>query len=170
MAFPSVWRVHLKALPHYDPAYAYDERYNYEDDWTSDPNYRRAVRHFRTYDREGFVVPQGRHNDFIAWLVRTLRVAFSLRVLREPDLHVSSRTSEDAAFLTAGGKPKLKVQPDAVVLPHALDTDREHNIRLDQGDVLPELVVEVLSYSTEDNDLGGGNGACMLRWASGSTC
>ncbi len=78
------------------------------------------------------------------------------------------------AFLTAGGKPKLKVQPDAVDLPHALDTDREHsrrehNICLDQGDALPELVVEVLSYSTEDNDLGG-NGACMLSWASGSTC
>ena len=155
LAFPSVWRVHLEALPHYDSAYAYDERYDYEDDWTSDPNYRRAVRHFRTYDREGFVVPQVRHNDFIAWLVRTLRVAFGLRVLREPDLHVSPRTSEEAAFLTAGGKPKLKVQPDAVVLPHALDMDREHNIRLDQGDALPELVVEVLSYSTEDNDLGG---------------
>ena len=160
LAFPSVWRVHLEALPHYDSAYAYDERYDYEDDWTSDPNYRRAVQHFRTYDREGFVVPQGRHNDFIAWLVCTLRAAFGLRVLREPDLHVSPRTSEDAAFLTAGGKPKLKVQPDAVVLPQALDTDREHskrehNIRLDQGDALPDLVVEVLSYSTEDNDLEG---------------
>ena len=160
LAFPSVWRVHLEALPHYDAAYAYDERYDYEDDWTSDPNYRRSVQHFRTYDREGFVVPQVRHNDFIAWLVRTLQAAFGLRVLREPDLHFSSRTSADAAFLTAGGTPKLKVQPDAVVLPHALDTDREHskkehNIRLDQGDALPELVVEVLSYSTEDNDLGG---------------
>ena len=159
LAFPSVWRVHLEALPHYDSAYAYDERYDYEDDWTSDPNYRRAVQHFRTYDREGFVVPQVRHNNFIAWLVRTLQAAFGLRVLREPDLHVSSRTSEDAAFLTASGKPKLKVQPDAVVLPQALNTDREHskrehNIRLDQGDALPELVVEVLSYSTEDNDLG----------------
>ena len=159
LAFPSVWRAHLEALPHYDPAYAYDERYDYENDWTSDPDYRGSVKHFRAYDRKGFVVPQGRHNDFIGWLVRTLQAAFGLRVLREPNLHFLPRTSEDVAFLTAGGKPKSKVQPDAVVLPQALDTDRErsqreHNIHLDNGDALPELVVEVLSYSTEDNDLG----------------
>ena len=90
-------------------------------------------------------------------------------MLREPNLHFPPRTSEDVVFPTAGGKPKLKVQPDAVDLPHALDTDREHNIRLDQDDDLPEQVVEVSPYSTEDNDLGG-NGACMLSWASGSTC
>ena len=160
LAFPSVWRIHLESLPHYDAAYAYDERYDYEDDWTLDPNYRSAVQHFRTYDREGFVVPQGRHNDFIGWLVPTLQAAFGLRVLREPDLHFSPRTSVDVAFLTAGGNPKLKVQPNAVVLPQALDSDRERSkrerkIRLDQGDALPDLVVEVLSYSTEDNDLEG---------------
>ncbi len=159
LAFPSVWRAHLEALPHYNPAYAYDERYDYENDWTSDSDYRGSVKHFRAYDREGFVVPQGRHNNFIGWLVRTLQAAFGLRVLREPNLHFLPRTSEDVAFLTAGGKPKIKVQPDAVVLPQALDTDRErsqreHNIHLDNGDALPELVVEVLSYSTEDNDLG----------------
>ena len=175
LAFPSVWRIHLESLPHYDAAYAYDERYDYEEDWTSDPDYRRAVKHFRTCDREGFVVSQGRHNDFITWLVRTLRAAFGLRVLREPDLHVSPRTSEDAAFLTAGGNPKLKVQPDAVVLPQALDTDREHsqrehNIRLDRGDPLPDLVVEVLSVRHRGQRPGGGNGTCMQRWASGSTC
>ena len=171
LAFLSMWRTHLEALPHYDPTYAYDERYDYEDDWISDPDYRRSIPHFRTCDRESFIEPQVRHNDFIAWLVRTLQAAFGLRVLREPDLHCSLQASEDVAFLTAGGQPKLKVQPDAVVLSHALDTDREyskreHNIRLDQSDALPGLVVEVLSYSTEDNDLGG-DGVCMLRWTSG---
>ena len=79
LAFPSVWRAHLEALPPYDPAYACDERYDHEDDWTSDPDYRGSVPHFRTCDREGFVVPQERHNDFIAWLARTLQAAFGLQ-------------------------------------------------------------------------------------------
>ena len=159
LAFPSVWCVHLEALPHSDPAYAYDERYDYEDDGTSAPAYRGSVQHFRASDREGFVVPQGRHNAFIGWWVRTLQAAFGRRVLREPNLHCAPGTGEDAAFLTAGGKPKLKVPPDAVVLSHALARDRErsrreHNIHLDQGDALPELVVGVLSSSTGDNDPG----------------
>ena len=49
LAFLSVWRAHLEALPPYDPAYACDERYDHEDDWTSDPDYRGSVPHFRAY-------------------------------------------------------------------------------------------------------------------------
>ena len=36
---PDQWRAHLETLTHYDPEYVYDEGHEYEDDWTTDPDY-----------------------------------------------------------------------------------------------------------------------------------
>ena len=56
---PDQWRAHLEALPHYDPEYVYDEGHEYEDDWTTDPDYCWDGNHLHwcIFDEEGFLTP-----------------------------------------------------------------------------------------------------------------
>ncbi|MCY4520054.1 MAG: Uma2 family endonuclease [Caldilineaceae bacterium] len=154
------WQAHLQALPHHDPDHVYDPGHEYERDWTTDPTYRRdGVRLYR-FDREGFLMPHGSfHSRFIDLVLQTLCLVLGRRVCREPDLHFPSRLGEDLGLLTQGGEPRKLVVPDLAVMPPSWTlvearerTVEERIIRVDGDDPAPELVVEVVSPTTEAKD------------------
>lgn len=154
------WQAQLQSLSHYDPDHVYDPGHEYDEDWTTDPTYRRdGVRLYR-FDREGFLIPHGSfHSRFIDLGLRTLCLVLGRRVCQEPDLHYPSRLGEDLGLLTQGGELRRCVVPDLAVMPPSWTlteprerTVQERIIRMDGGDPAPELVVEVVSRSTEAKD------------------
>lgn len=154
------WQACLQTLSHYDPDHVYDPGHEYEEDWTTDPTYRRdGVRLYR-FDREGFLMPPGSfHSRFIDLVLQTLCLVLGRRVCREPDLHFPSRLGQDLGLLTQGSEPCRRVVPDLAVMPSSWTlaearerTVDERIIRMDGGDPAPELVVEVVLRSTEAKD------------------
>lgn len=156
----SAWQERLRLLSHYDPDYVYDPGYEYEEGWTTDPAYRRdRVRLYR-FNSEGFLMPPGSfHSRFLDLVLQTLCLVLGRRVCREPDLHYPSAIGEELDLFTQGGTPRNLTVPDLAVMPRSwtLTEERERTveeriIRWDEGDPSPELVVEVLSGSTEAKD------------------
>jgi hypothetical protein len=154
------WQAHLQALPHHDPDYIYDPGHEYEEDWTTDPAYRRDGVRLYQFDREGFLMPPGSfHSRFIDLLLQTLCLVLGRRVCREPDLHFPARLGEDLGLWTQGGEPRRLAVPDLAVMPPSwtLTEARERTvderiIHMDGDDPAPELVVEVVSRSTAAKD------------------
>ncbi|MYC62959.1 MAG: Uma2 family endonuclease [Caldilineaceae bacterium SB0661_bin_34] len=156
----SAWQAQLEALSHHDPDYIYDPGHEYAEDWTTDPAYRRdGVRLYR-YDREGFLMPPGSfHSRFIDLVLQTLCLVLGRRVCREPDLHFPARLGADLCLLTQEGELRRRVVSDLAVMPRSwtLTEARERTvderiIHMDEDDPAPELVVEVVSRSTEAKD------------------
>lgn len=154
------WQEYLQSLSHHDPDHVYDPGHEYDEDWTTDPTYRRdGVRLYR-FDREGFLIPHGSlHSRFIDLVLRTLCLVLGRRVCREPDLHYPSRLGKNLGLLTQGGESRKLAVPDLAVMPPSwtLTEARERTvderiIRMDGDDPAPELVVEVVSRSTEAKD------------------
>ncbi len=86
-------------------------------------------------------------------------VVLGRRMCREPDLHYPSRLGKDLGLLTQGGEPRKLAVPDPVVMPPSwtLTEARERTVDeriicMDENDPAPELVVEVVSRSTEAKD------------------
>ena len=158
LLLPDVWQAHLHGLPHHDPSYAYDELYEYEDDWTTDPNYAGRVSRASEYDKDGFAVPTGsRHQDLITFLKWVLAAFLGSRAVREPELYIPVEISETLKLHTESGRLKGLYKPDLLVLADPLDTERErarseYEIRMDRGHPAPVLAVEVLSDTSEQRD------------------
>ena len=160
LLWPDVWQDHLRRLPHYDPAYAYDELYEYEEDWTTDPNYGGRVDTALEYNKDGFAVSAGsRHQDIITFLKWVLSTFLGARVVREPELYIPVAISETLELYTESGRLKDMYKPDLLVLPNALEpgrerTRREHEVRMDKGHPAPLLAIEVLSDTSMIRDSG----------------
>ena len=155
---PDAWQAHLHSLSHHDPSYAYDELYEYEDDWTTDPHYAGRVSQAWEYDQDGFAVSAGsRHQDLITFLRWVLSTFLGSRVVREPELHIPVAISETLELYTESGRLRSMYKPDLLVLPNPLETERErarseYEVRMDRGHPAPVLAVEVLSDTSEQRD------------------
>ena len=155
------WRERLKLLSHHDPDYAYDPGYEYQEDWTTDADYRRDGVRLYCFDGAGrLVMPTGSfHGQVIEWLLQTLCRVLGHRVCKEPDLHYAASVSKALQQFTEAGEPRTLKAPDLVVMPPSWTlaeprerTVEERIIRLDRGDPLPELVAELVSKSNRGKD------------------
>ncbi|MCY4519157.1 MAG: Uma2 family endonuclease [Caldilineaceae bacterium] len=155
------WRAHLQRLAHYDPEFHYDPGHEYEEDWTTDADYQQGGVRLYRYGEEGLLImPHGSfHSRLIDLMLRTLCLVLGHRVCREPDLHHPDWVSAELGQLTASEEartrrvPDLAVMPESWTLPEARErTVAERIIRLDRGDPVPELVVEVVSRSNDNKD------------------
>lgn len=155
------WREHLQLLSHHDPDYAYDPGHEYQEDWTTDADYRRDGVRLYCFDGEGrLVMPTGSfHGKLIEWLLQTLCRVLGHRVCKEPDLHYAAAVGEALRQFTEAGEPRTLKAPDLAVMPPAWTlaeprerTVEERIIRLDRGDPPPELVAEVVSKSNRGKD------------------
>lgn len=162
---PEEWQAYLRSLPHYDPAYVYDEGHEYDFDWTTDPDYSGVGKRCE-YDAEGFVSPDLASHDLVIYRVlsallslfgRDVRNLSDTRVQKEPDLYFSVALGRDLGLLTDGGNVKEMVTPDVVVAPQgaSFPENREIVLRGDEPDPVPAMVVEVSSPSTGGWDLNG---------------
>ncbi len=156
----ALWRAGLARLSHYDPDYEYDVVHEYEHDWTTDPDYGCDGIYLLDYDDDGFVSPEAsRHLLLIAAIVHTLCDALGNRAVHEMEVHYLPELGEALGLLTGEGKGKSYVKPDLTVLPpeHALPPDWERGkwrraLNLELGDPIPELVVEIVSPTSERRD------------------
>lgn len=157
------WQCYIEGLHHYNPDYPYDVNHEYLDDWTSDPDYAVDAVSIREYDGNGvrlYTEPGGlsKIQTSAEHAVGTLlgnRVAWGFRVFFDEEVAM------DLDLITGQGIPKNAVVPDLVVLPRQMelppDQERpfdDRSLRVDRGDPVPELVMEVLSRGTADKDLG----------------
>ena len=159
---PAAWREHLEALPHYDPDYVYDEGHEYEDEWTTDPDYCAddAYLHWCVFDEEGFLMPPpSEHRALIEAGQDILGdVLEPGRILDEPDYHYPEALGRAAGLRTEGGAVQIKVQPDLAVLPEGWDDGqlpKSRTLHTDGNHPVPDLIVEIASPSTAARDWGG---------------
>ena len=148
------WRNHIQTLPHYDHDYAYDITHEYGIDWTTDSDYMPEVgrMHFNEND---ILTPQtNRHRTLQSEALPTL-----VESQAEHDLTV---TAEPAMTFVSFTYPKSMIRPDLAVLPWSSPPpgrdpeDALYNIRINEGDPAPLLVVEITSPgSTRTGDLRG---------------
>ena len=162
---PEDWQAYLQRLPHYDPAYVYDEGHEYDLDWTTDPDYSGVGKRCE-YDEEGFVSPDLASHDLVIYRVlsallalfgRDVRNLSDTRVQKEPDLYFPAALGRELGLFTDGGNVKEMVTPDVVVAPEGevFPENREIALGGDQPDPVPAMVVEVKSPSTGGWDLNG---------------
>ena len=157
------WQRHITSLFHYNPDYPYDVNHEYLEDWTSDPDYVVDAVSIREYDGNGvrlYIEPKdvaelqygAEHavNDLLG-----NRVAWGFRVFFDEEVAM------DLNLITGQGIPKNAVVPDLVVLPKEMELPpdqtrpfEDRSLRVDRGDPVPELVMEILSRGTAEKDLG----------------
>lgn len=159
---PEVWREHLAALPHHDPAYIYDEGHEYEVEWTTDPDYCAddAYLHWCVFDEEGFLnPPPSEHRSLIeAGLAVLGDILEADRILDEPDYFYPETLGRAVDLRTEGGAVQTKVQPDLAVLPEGWNDGRlpkSRILRADGSHPVPELIISITSPSTAARDWGG---------------
>lgn len=155
------WQARLQRLSHHDPEFTYDPGHEYEEDWTTDADYRQDGVRLYQYNGDGhLIMPHGSfHSRFLDLVLQTLCLVLGRRVCREPDLHYPAWLGEELGQLTESGEPRTRRSPDLAVMPESwtLSEERERTvderiIRLDEGDPAPELVLEVVSRSNEGKD------------------
>ena len=159
---PAAWRAHLATLPHYNPDYVYDEGHEYEDEWTTDPDYCWDGNHLHwcVFDEEGFLTPPpSEHRALIEAGKDVLGdVLEPGRILDEPDYHYPEALGREAGLRTEGGAVQTKVQPDLAVLPEGWDDGqlpKSRVLRVDADHPVPELIVAIASPGTAARDRGG---------------
>ena len=151
------WRAHLEALPHHDAGYDYDIAHEYEEDWTSDPDYGDDIRR----------IPHTLHGDLDTQCVQDhicLQDAGHRLVAKSPagaSGRLATLLERRLAFAGVDWWPTAnrQVRPDLAVLdldrlPDGRDEDdaRRH-IRMDKDDPAPLLIMEITSpNSTRDRD------------------
>ena len=149
LAHPQAWWSHVRSLLHYDPGYRYDVTHEYEDDWTTDPDYPGEIRRLphnedgvpdmsRQQNRHRELMTDGR--DSLNQTLHTDRTDSSLVAVSEPIL-----TFRDLPLTY----PNVQARPDlAVVDTDTLPLDRDdalYHIHMEAGDPAPVLVVEITS-------------------------
>ena len=139
------WWAAIRALEQYDPAYPYDPAYEYDDYYTTDPDYGAEGVNYVTTEPHKFSLASFK----VAADVRRGRCA-----RREFTVYLSDAVKQalgpDHEF-----KDKGHLIPDVAVLPGEFPpgTPFPLDCRLDT-DPPPLLVLEVLSASTWQTDLG----------------
>ena len=154
-----VWKEGLARLPHYKADYPYDPVHEYERDWTTDPDYAVGIK-FLDYDKDGFLTPDTAfHVPLMSDLSMTLCDGYGNRATHNLELRYEEQIARTLGRLTADQKPKTQVEPDLAVLADAYTLPegvvRGNSTRvldLTAGDPLPDLVVEIVSSSSEDRD------------------
>ncbi|MDE0673190.1 MAG: Uma2 family endonuclease [Caldilineaceae bacterium] len=153
------WFRGLEELDHHDPEYDYDVAHEYEDDWTTDPDYGVAGVDLCEFDEDGVIIlPDPRAGRIQYRMCDTACDALGNRV--EIETHVHYRPPGAGR----GGRRRVKrVRPDLMVLPSALELPPEEDLdpddkpdralRLHEGDPPPELVLEILSEGGAQRDL-----------------
>ena len=153
------WLRGLGELDHHDPEYEYDVAHEYEDDWTTDPDYGVAGVDLCEYDKDGMIIlPDPRAGRVQHGTSDTVCDALGNRVEIETHVHYRLPGAE------RGRRRRVKrVRPDLMVLPPALELPPEEDLdpddkpdrtlRLHEGDPAPELVLEILSEGGALRDL-----------------
>ena len=157
------WQRHIVSLFHHNSDYPYDINHEYLQDWTSDPDYVVDAVSIREYDGNGVRLHadpglvsgvQTSAEQAVGTLLGN-RVAWGFRVF------FGEEVAMDLDLITGQGIPKNVVVPDLVVLPRQKELPEgqerpveDRSLRLDRGDPVPELVLEILSRGTADHDLG----------------
>lgn len=153
------WLRGLGELDHHDPEYEYDVAHEYEDDWTTDPDYGIAGVDLCEYDKDGMIIlPDPRAGRVQHGTSDTVCDALGNRVEIETHVHYRLPGAE------RGRRRRVKrVRPDLMVLPPALELPPEEDLdpddkpdrtlRLHEGDPAPELVLEILSEGGALRDL-----------------
>lgn len=154
LANPEAWRAELARLDHYAPEYAYDPGHEYEHDWTTDHLYvfEDLVLSRMEYDRDGFVSRiEMRHKLLQVAIAATLSALLAGRgrqAVVEPRLYFDSDT-----YVGDVVRPDVAVSPLPSEPPAGRDEDTTYNIRLEEGDPVPDMVMEITSPSSRHNDL-----------------
>lgn len=153
LANPEAWRAELARLDHYEPDYDYDPGHEYGHDWTTDHLYVAEALVRLEYDRDGFATRiEGRHTLLqvaVAATLRTLLAGRGLAVVKEPRLYFDS-----LAYNGDVVRPDVAVSPMPAELPPGRDEeDATYNIRLEQGDPAPHLVMEITAPGSRHKDL-----------------
>lgn len=152
----------MATLPHYDPDYVYDEGHEYEDEWTTDPDYCWDGNHLHwcVFDEEGFLIsPPPEHRALIEAGKDILGdVLEPGRILDEPNYYYPEALERAAGLRTEGGAVQTKAQPDLAVLPKGWDDGqlpKSRTLHADGNHPVPELMVEIASPNTAARDRGG---------------
>ena len=161
------WSRDIENLAYYNPEYAYDVGHEYEDDWTTDPDHNGNGIEFAEYDADGVLKPI----DDRRWLLEgpmltMLRKMLGNRVESQAHVCFPVSVAEQLALLTqegylgTGDRPTTYVKPNLMVFPpnFALSAGERRPradcaLRLHQDDPPPELVVEILTWTTVQQDL-----------------
>lgn len=156
------WRVSLRQLPHFDPAYPYDIVHEYGLNWTTDPDYSHDAVKYLEIDADGTVTTERPKNKVLhVTMLWTLLAALGRRVVLEPRLHFGLERGAAAGLYTKLRQPSIQVEPDlAVLAPGTVLSDHQiwdtsYNIDVAAGHPVPALVGELLSASTAARDLDG---------------
>ena len=148
---PDEWRAELAQLPYYDPDFDYDPEHEYGIDWATDPMCEGLVR--LDIDEDGFVTRvEDRHKLLQVAILATLRTLLAGRdrqVVMEPRLYF-----DNPAYKGEVVRPDLVVSQRHVELPPGRDRDDpEHYIRLEEGDPVPHMAMEITSPGSRRGDL-----------------
>ena len=154
------WLRELEQLDHHDPEYAYDVCHEYEDDWTTDPDYGEDGVDLDEFDEDGMlIVPDDRAEEFQLHMRDAARDTLGNRV----EIETQVRYLIPGTGFRRRLRRVKRVKPDLMVLPRALELPPEEELdpddkpdrtfRLDEGDPAPELVLEVVSEGGAKRDL-----------------
>ncbi|MYD89560.1 MAG: Uma2 family endonuclease [Caldilineaceae bacterium SB0662_bin_9] len=141
----AAWWATIRALTHYDPAYPYDPTYEYDDEYTTDPDYG--------VDGVTYLTTEP-HKEALASFKDTVDALRGPCAWREFTVHLSDTVRQalppDHEFRNKG-----HLIPDVAVLPEVFmpgePLPRACRLEVDPP---PLLVLEVLSESTWQSDLG----------------
>ncbi len=86
-----------------------------------------------------------KHRELMAYLIAALKVHF----MGQPDVYVSGNNF----VFWEEGQPKSRVSPDAYVVFGAEDRLRDSYMAWKEGDLLPSVVIEITSRSTQSEDI-----------------
>lgn len=151
------WHRDLEDLAHYDPRYAYDVAYEYDHDWTTDPDYGPRAIDLLEFDEDGVQYHEDTRPQAIELHMRdTLQDRFGHRVVYQNRYSFVKEIAEILGLLTRQGHPSNTIKPDLMVMPseEELLGDQDPDRKPRPDDPVPELVLEILSESMAARDLG----------------
>ena len=154
----AAWQHDLESLAHFDPDYPYDIAHEYDDDWTTDPDYGAEGVHFTEFEEDGVLIEgDSRPSRLQERMYDTALDRIGDRALTEAYYVFVPLLVEHLELSTRQGSPVDRVKPDLLVMPTEADLRDAHNRDPDRtaqlDDPVPELVLEVLSKTTVARDL-----------------
>ena len=158
------WQASMANLSHYDPTYAYSVVHEYEDDWTTDPDYSVDGLHHLEFDADGNLIPvEIRHYQMQLATTFTLSDTSPRRTDAEVQFDFPEALGRAVQLRDRNDEPASRVRPDLVMFPAGMELppDRRYSYRQERilrfhgdADPVPALVVEITSPSTRRKDLG----------------
>ena len=154
----AAWQHDLESLAHFDPDYPYDIAHEYDDDWTTDPDYGAEGVHFSEFEEDGVLINgDSRPSRLQERMYDTAFDRIGDRALTEAYYVFVPLLVEHLELSTRQGSPVDRVRPDLLVMPTEADLQDAYNRDPDRtaqlDDPVPELVLEVLSKTTVARDL-----------------